>query len=624
MTRRVILNFLPFCALLLTGCPKSSESDTAPPSIAANSSKDTGAFKDLDPWILKTTDPNANRGNHGIYLSNGTLGATFGSEKDVRAFLVGGFDKNEILVATPNWHVFKELPTLKAEESYSQELDLKRGVLTTKLGKATIEVFLSAAQPKEAWFRVTGAPLPENLKSPKIESMVGANVQIRRDTAPLPEGWIARVQVEAAATPKTVQAANTDPKLDFDAALKEHTAVWNARWSGHDIVIEGDPEAQQLVHKLMFDLMQSFRPDGSFSIAPEALSGNFYKGHIFWDAEVWMFPALLAQHPDLAKTMLAYRFSHLAQAKAQAAKQGCKGIDFPWESAASGNETAPGGFSEGRHVTAGVGWATWQYWLATGDKAWLESRGWPLLSGIAEYFASKVKKNVAGGYDLGPLTGPDELHMKVTNNAYTNAMVMNCLNAATEAAKLLGKPTNPLWASVAKGLLIPKNADGVILRCDGDEGKPGTKQADGELLLWPAQHPDADAKTFDFHKKRPIKNGPAMTDSVHALIAARLGRADEAEEEFRASYRPFVRGPFLLFSEKRSLDRCVFTTGCGGVLQAVLYGFGGLDFTHWETIEKAPVALPKGWTKLEIQGVSYKGKRYTLTVTPQGRTLTAD
>jgi trehalose/maltose hydrolase-like predicted phosphorylase len=213
--------------------------------------------------------------------------------------------------------------------------------------------------------------------------------------------------------------------------------------------------------------------------------------------------------------------------------------------------------------------------------------------------------------------------MGVTNNAYTNAMAINCLSAATEAAKLLGKPTNPLWASVAKGLVIPKNADGVILRCDGDDGKPGTKQADGELLLWPAQYSGADAKTFDFHKKRPIKNGPAMTDSVHALIAARLGRADEAEEEFRASYRPFVRGPFLLFSEKRSLDRCVFTTGCGGVLQAVLYGFGGLDFTHWDRIEKAPVALPKGWTKLEIQGVSYKGKRYTLTVTPQGRTLKA-
>jgi trehalose/maltose hydrolase-like predicted phosphorylase len=586
MNRRRFLVFIPLSALALglglAGCPKPEDPAPTPNNpVGKTGSADTGAFKDLDPWILKTTDPSANRGNHGIYLSNGALGVTFGAnggaDKNSIAFSMGGYDDKESLKPSGQWpSTLHSAPAAGA--AYEQALDLRQGLLTTKQGATTVTSLVSLANPTIC----------------VVNGLQGIEWEFAKGENP-----------------------------DYDKELEAHKAAWAKRWEGRDIVIEGDPEAQQLVHKLMFDLIQSVQPNGQFSIAPEGLSGNFYKGHIFWDAEVWMFPALLAQHPDLAKTMLEYRFSHLAQAKAQAAKQGCKGIDFPWESAKSGNETAPGGFSEGRHVTAGVGWAAWQYWLATGDKPWLESRGWPLLSGIAEYFASKVKKNAAGGYDLGPLTGPDELHMGVTNNAYTNAMVLNCLSAATEAAKLLGKPTNPLWASVAKGLVIPKNADGVILRCDGDDGKPGTKQADGELLLWPAQHPDADAKTFDFHKKRPIKNGPAMTDSVHALIAARLGRADEAEEEFRASYRPFVRGPFLLFSEKRSLDRCVFTTGCGGVLQAVLYGFGGLDFTHWETIEKAPIALPKGWTKLEIQGVSYKGKRYTLTVTPQGRTLKA-
>ena len=114
---------------------------------------------------------------------------------------------------------------------------------------------------------------------------------------------------------------------------------------------------------------------------------------------------------------------------------------------------------------------------------------------------------------------------------------------------------------------------------------------------------------------------PCSLDSIHALIAARLGRADEAEKDFRESYRPFVRGPFLLFSEKRSLDRCVFTTGAGGILQSVLYGFGGLDFSEPGGLIKAPVALPPSWKKLTITGIEWKGKRYTLTVTPEGRTL---
>ena len=128
--------------------------------------------------------------------------------------------------------------------------------------------------------------------------------------------------------------------------------------------------------------------------------------------------------------------------------------------------------------------------------------------------------------------------------------------------------------------------------------------------------------TFAFHAARPIKNGPAMTDSIHALGWARLGDAKQAEENFRASYKPFMRGPFLLFSEKRSLDRCDFATGQGGVLQSVLYGFGGLDWEEFDGASKRPVALPPNWKRLTITGIRRGGMVYTLTVTPEARTLT--
>lgn len=578
MNRCRLLALLPF--LVLAGCPKSDTPDAPAVPLARATPADTGAFKDLDPWILKTNDPNANRGNHGIYLGNGVLGVTFGAnggaDKTSIAFSAGGYDDTENLKPSGQWPSTLH-PAPPPGGTYEQTLDLRQGVLTTKQGTTAVTSFVSLANPAIC----------------VVNGLQGIEWEFAKGATP-----------------------------DYEKELAAHKAAWAKRWEGRDIVIDGDPEAQQLVHKLMFDLIQSVQPNGTFSVAPEALSGNFYKGHIFWDAEVWMFPALLAQHPDLARSLLEYRFSHLAQAKAIAAKQGLKGADFPWESAMTGNETVQGTFSQERHVTAGIGWAVWQYWLATDDKAWMSVKGWPLLSSIADFWASRATKT-ARGWEILKVIGPDELqNTPLDNNAYTNAMAQRCLFAAAEVGKALGKPLNPQWATVANGMYLPKNSDGVILKCDDDKGKPGTKQADGELLLWPAQLPAADARTFDFHKVRPIKNGPAMTDSVHALIAARLGRAAEAEEEFRASYRPFVRGPFLLFSEKRSLDRCVFTTGCGGVLQAVLYGFGGLDFAHWDAMSKAPVALPKGWKKLEIQGVSYKGKRYTVTVTPQGRTVT--
>ncbi len=414
----------------------------------------------------------------------------------------------------------------------------------------------------------------------------------------------------------------------FDTLLKEHTAQWEKRWSEADITVEGDPEAQQLVHKLAFDLLQSVRVGGDDSIAPEALSGDFYKGHIFWDADIWMFPALLAQYPEVAKNLLDYRYKHLEQARAIARAEGLAGADYPWESAASGNETAPSGFSTERHVTAGVGFAAWQYYLATGNTTWLKERGYPVLSAVADHFASRAKKNPqTGKYEIKGVFGPDENRGKVDNNTYTNALAKYCLEAAGKAARTVGKPASPQWANVAKNIALPfDKTKGAYLARDNDELK-STKQADGELVIYPARLPMEKAvaeKTFDLHAPRPIKSGPAMTASMHALIAARLGLGADAETYFRDSYRPFVRGPFVLFSEKRSLERCVFTTGAGGVLQSVIYGFGGVDFDNWDRITKVPVALPTGWKSLTIRGIQYKGKRYTVTTTKEGRTVTAE
>jgi hypothetical protein len=624
--RRVFLvPLLALATLLLTGCHSAQngngtapDGDATPPQL--NQDRSGGAFKDTDPWILKTTNLNAARGNHGIFLGNGLVGATFGMNgtgagQDARSYVARGYDEKEDFKPIGNWHDIG-LPEPKSGEPYEQTLDLKRGILTTKMGGTTVTAFVSTATPGVTLIHVDGAT-PTNPPHP-----AGFDITDGPDKG---GGWTRRVRFQTEGKLMASNPPGAAVQLSYADELARHEAEWEKRWQAADITIEGDPEAQQLVHKLLFDLMQSARPDSDDSIPPETLSGDFYKGHIFWDAEVWMFPALVALHPDLARDILDYRFRYLEAAKALAKQQGCAGADFPWESAATGKETAPGGFSQGRHVTAGVGWATWLYWQATGDKKWMTERGWPLLSNVAAYFATKAKKTPATGkYEIKDVTGPDEFAIGVDNNTYTNAMARNVLLAATEAAPLVGQKADPKWGEVAKNLALPfDKANNRYLAREADKGEK-TKQADGELLLYPAELP-MDRKvaeaTFDFHAARPITNGPAMTDSIHALVAARLGRADEAEKNFRDSYRPFVRGPFLLFSEKRSMDRCVFTTGAGGILQSVIYGFGGLSYSEKDGLIKGPVALPKGWTKLTITGIHRGGKRYTLTVTPQGRQL---
>ena len=643
-------------ATFLAGCPADNSSqtgDNAPPVVVRKpkTAAETGAFQTTDPWQLTTNNPDAVRGNHGIYLSSGTIGATFGKtgagDDNSVVFRAGLYDDKENF--RPVFAGYKlALPEIKSGDPYRQTLDMKRGVLVTEYGGRVVTAFVSSVRPDVVVINVKGAtrdmmnPVGGDGKlgvSEAVSQAAGrptryvcadAAVGLEPNAA---DSFTLVYAVSVGTTPDAAKtgaynAAQTALATGFDALLTAHVSAWEARWNTAGIEIVGDAEAQQLVNKLQFDLLQSVAVGGDDSVAPEALSGNFYKGHIFWDADVWMFPALLAQHVGEAKNLLDYRYKTIDAARTRARAEGFAGLDFAWESAAIGSETAPGGFATGRHITGGVGLAAWQYYLATGDTAWLRERGFPLLSGVADHFASRAKKNAATGkYEIKGVYGPDENKGKVDNNTYTNALAKYCLENAATAAKVVGKPADTRWADVAKNIALPFDTEkGAYLARDADDLRP-TKQADGELVIYPARLSMDKAtaeKTFALHVTRPIKSGPAMTASMHALIAARLGKATDAETYFRESYRPFVRGAFLLFSEKRSLDRCVFTTGAGGVLQSVIYGFGGVDFDRWDAVPKAPVALPASWKSLTLRGVSYKGKRYTVTVTQSGRTVTPD
>ena len=135
-----------------------------------------------------------------------------------------------------------------------------------------------------------------------------------------------------------------------------------------------------MTHANLFYLLSSTYPGSDHSIPPMGLSSNLYGGHIFWDAEVWMLPALIVQHPDYARSIIDYRFKLLGQAKKNAQAHGFAGAEYPWESADTGAEMAPAEFAKERHITADVGWAAWQYYLWTGDKAYLQERR---LAGLA-------------------------------------------------------------------------------------------------------------------------------------------------------------------------------------------------------------------------------------------------
>jgi trehalose/maltose hydrolase-like predicted phosphorylase len=384
-----------------------------------------------------------------------------------------------------------------------------------------------------------------------------------------------------------------------------HNKAWEELWKS-DIQIEGDEQSQQDIHSMLYHLYSFVREGGEYSPSPMGLSGLGYNGHVFWDADLWMFPAILALHPEMAKGMVEYRFKRLEEAKQNAFSHGYKGAMYPWESAASGVEETPVWALSGpfeHHITACVAIAAWNYYCVSQDKVWLKEKGWPVLSATADFWASRVERNGPGKYDIKNVVAADEFAENVDNNAFTNAAAKANLKYANEAAKILGMTANADWLDVFNNIPILSFADGVTKEHATYNGEK-TKQADVNLLAYPLKEITNTSnikKDLEYYAPR-VGNGPAMTQAIFALLYARLGDSAKAFYFFKDGYLKNKKSPFGVLAETKGGGNPYFATGAGGMLQSVLMGFGGLEITSNGIIQVKTV-LPASWKKLTITGV---------------------
>ncbi len=389
-----------------------------------------------------------------------------------------------------------------------------------------------------------------------------------------------------------------------DELITAHERQWAELWQS-DIVIEGDDEAQRAVRFALYNLYSSVREGSRRSIAPMGLTSTGYNGHIFWDAETWMFPPLVVLHPELARQLLDYRADRLEAAKRRAYAHGYRGAMFPWESDHRGEESTPTFALTGpleHHITADVAIAAWQYYCVTRDREWLRRTGYPMMRECAAFWCDRVTKNSDGSYSIRNVVGADEYAVGVTDNAFTNGAARQALEAAVKAAAICGERPDPAWAEIAAGLRIVRFPDGTT-REHADYNGEQIKQADANLLGYPlgiVTDRESLLRDLAYYESRiDPKNGPAMSYSVFAIQYARLGMTDKAMEMFRRCYRPNLRPPFGVFAETAASDNPYFLTGAGGLLQAVLFGFGGLEITDEGIIRRKKV-LPVEWSTLQI------------------------
>jgi len=401
-----------------------------------------------------------------------------------------------------------------------------------------------------------------------------------------------------------------------DRLLNFHNKAWDELWKS-DITLEGDPQSQQDIHSMLYHLYSFTREGTALSPSPMGLSGLGYNGHVFWDTELWMYPAILVLHPELAKSIIEYRYQRLEAAKRNAFSKGYKGAMFPWESAETGVEETPvwalsGPFEQ--HITACVGIAAWNYYCVTQDKVWLKEKGFPILSATADFWASRVERNGAGKYDIKNVVAADEWAENVDNNAFTNAAAKSNLQSADAAAKILSIAPNNDWMNVANNIPILKFPDGVTKEHAAYNGEK-IKQADVNLLSYPLKQVTEAAavkKDLQYYETRiPDEGTPAMTQAIFSLLYTRIGDPEKGYHWFKEAFIPNLNPPFRVIAETKGGTNPYFATGAGGILQAVLMGFGGLEITPNGVIQ-IKTGLPKNWKSLTITGVGPEKKTFAV------------
>lgn len=399
-----------------------------------------------------------------------------------------------------------------------------------------------------------------------------------------------------------------------EALMQAHYRLWDELWQG-DIRIEGDDDAQRIVRFALFNLYSSCRGGSRLSIPPMGLSLQGYNGHIFWDTELWMYPPMLLLNQDIARSMLDYRFDRLPAARKKALAYGYRGAMFPWESDDSGEEATPTHALTGpfeHHITADIGIACWNYYCVTRDMRWLQREGYPLLKEIADFWASRVTRNQDSSYSIHNVTGADEYANGVTDNAFTNGAASLALKYACQAAEICGEKVPEIWREIGENIRILQFENGVTREHSTYKGEM-IKQADANLLAYPLgviTDEYRQRQDLEYYAERiDQKDGPAMSYSVYCVQYARMGEADKAYEMFRRCYEPNLKKPFGVISETPTSNNPYFMTGAGGLLQAVLNGFCGLQITD-EGIVQLPSALPSHWKRVTVTGVGSDKKTY--------------
>jgi trehalose/maltose hydrolase-like predicted phosphorylase len=415
----------------------------------------------------------------------------------------------------------------------------------------------------------------------------------------------------------------------FEQLLEEHRAAWAQLWQS-DVLIDGDARAQQVTHSELYYLLACSTAGTSFSPGPDALTPE-YSAHVFWDSDTWIFPVLLLLHPERARPIVDFRYRTLEPAQARAQAHGYQGAMYPWESdPENGTDQTPHSAlllaDTEIHVTADVAIAQWQYYLATHDREWLRTRGWPVIREVARFWASRSTYNPREHrYEIAHVNSVAESHNDIPNDTFTNVSAARALGIAAEAARELGEQPDPVWEKAAREMYVPMAPGGKHHLPFDPSVASGSRDFGGgpvPLLFLPSldliMSPALRRGDFDYAvAPTPLaRAGAGSMGIAPSMVAAATVGADEEGAGLLAGNLNggTLKPPFNVRTETARNNTGYFLTGSAGYLQALMYGFAGLRVREQGLVEAYPPMLPKSWNSLTLRNVSFRGQRMDIRV----------
>ncbi|WP_271005491.1 glycoside hydrolase family 65 protein [Listeria seeligeri] len=445
------------------------------------------------------------------------------------------------------------------------------------------------------------------------------------------------------------------PNTTYLELKKETDLAWEKFWKQTGVEIKSTNTFDQFALDFASYHLEIMTPkdDIRCSVGAKGLTGEGYKGHVFWDTEIFILSFFLYNQPKIAKQLLQYRYLHLKEAQEKALENGYKGALYPWESAFSGVEETPefaainirtgtrqkvaSAISE-HHLVADIAFAVCEYAAATKDTAFMMNCGAEMLLETAEFWISRTT-NRNGRLEILDVIGPDEYTEHIDNNAYTNYMAYFNVKKAMEWNKE-NQPFQKRAEKFLANLYLPvANESGLIPQDDtflqkdwinldkykANQGTQGIlldysrqevnelqilKQADLVMLFYllPATFETKVMKrNLDYYEKRTIHDS-SLSKAIHAIVENRIGDRKQAYQFFQEACL------IDLGTEPHSSDDGLHAAALGAIWLAVIFGFAGID-TREELLQITP-NLPDAWQSLTFEFV-WKGERIGFKITPK-------